>query len=152
MLGGERFELVHLGPAHSPEDLMIALPDEGVIFSGDVLFEGRVPFVGEADSKGWLAAIDRLLAQHPRLLVSGHGPPSREPAAALRLTRDDLLFLRRVMGAAVQDLVPFDEAYAAVDWRRFSHLPAFAQANRINAYGTYLTMEREMLDAAAHPR
>jgi glyoxylase-like metal-dependent hydrolase (beta-lactamase superfamily II) len=150
-LGGKRFQLVHLGPAHSPEDLMIVLPGEGVVFSGDVIFAGRVPFVGEADSRGWLAAIDRLLAERPRLLVSGHGPASRDPAAALRLTRDYLVHLRKVMGAAVQDLVPFDEAYAAADWSAFSKLPAFEQANRINAYGTYLTMEREMLDAAAHP-
>lgn len=148
-LGGKRFELVHLGPAHSPEDLMIALPAEGVIFSGDVIFEGRIPFVGEADSKGWLVAIDRLLARHPRLLVSGHGPASRDPAAALALTRDYLRYLREVMGKAVEDLVDFDEAYAAADWSAFSGLPAFDQANRVNAYGTYLTLERETLDAAA---
>lgn len=151
VLGGKRFDLVHLGPAHSPEDLMIALPDEGVIFSGDVIFEGRIPFVGEADSKNWLRAIDRLLARHPRLLVSGHGPASRDPAAALTLTRDYLLYLREVMGKAAADMVDFDEAYAATDWSRFSHLPAFADANRINAYGTYLTMQKELLDAAAHP-
>jgi glyoxylase-like metal-dependent hydrolase (beta-lactamase superfamily II) len=147
-LGGTRFELVHLGPAHSPEDLMVVLPDEGVVFSGDVIFAGRIPFVGEADSKRWLAAIDRLLERHPKLLVSGHGPASRDPEAHLALTRDYLLHLRKVMGAAVQDLVPFDEAYAAADWSAFAGLPAFDPANRINAYGTYLTMEREMLEAS----
>lgn len=151
-LGGKRFQLVHLGPAHSPEDLMIALPDEGVILSGDVIFEGRIPFVGEADSKGWLAAIDRLLAAHPRLLVSGHGPASRDPVAALALTRRYLVYLRQVMGKAAEELVDFDEAYAAADWSAFSRLPAFDAANRINAFGTYLTMQRETLDAAAHPR
>lgn len=147
-LGGTRFELVHLGPAHSPEDLMIVLPAEGIVFSGDVIFAGRVPYVGEADSRHWLAAIDRLLERRPRLLVSGHGPASRDPSAALTLTRDYLVHLRKVMGAAVQDLVPFEEAYAAADWSAFSDLPAFEQANRVNAYGTYLTMERELLDAA----
>ncbi len=146
-MGGVRFEIVHLGPAHSPEDLMVVLPDDGVVFSGDILFAGRIPFVGEADSKRWLAAIDRVLALRPKVLVSGHGPASRDPAADLVLTRDYLLYLRKVMGAAVEDMVPFDEAYAAADWSAFSRLPAFAQANRINAYGTYLTMEREMLEA-----
>ena len=37
------------------------------------------------------------------------------------------------------------EAYARTDWRRFSNLPAFEAANRINAYGTYLLLERESL-------
>ncbi|ABC82048.1 MBL fold metallo-hydrolase [Anaeromyxobacter dehalogenans] len=146
-LGGARFEVVRLGPAHSPEDLMVVLPDDGVVFSGDVIFAGRIPFVGEADSRRWLAAIDRLLERRPKLLVSGHGPASRDPATHLALTRDYLRHLRAVMGAAVQDLVPFEEAYAAADWSAYAKLPAFEPANRINAYGTYLTMEREMLEA-----
>lgn len=146
-LGGVSFDLVHLGPAHAPDDLMVFLPGEGVVFSGDVIFGGRIPFVGEADSKRWLSAIDRLLERRAKLLVPGHGPATRDPAAHLALTRDYLLHLRKAMGEAVQDLVPFDEAYARTDWTRFSRLPAFEQANRINAYGTYLTLEREMLEA-----
>jgi hypothetical protein len=38
---------------------------------------------------------------------------------------------------------PFDEAYARVDWSRFEHLPLFRAANRMNAYNTYLLMERQ---------
>ncbi len=49
------------------------------------------------------------------------------------------------MGKAVADFVPFDEAYARTDWARYAELPAFEAANRINAYGTYLLMERESL-------
>ena len=148
-MGGVRFEIVYLGPAHSPEDVTIVLPDEGVVFSGDILFAGRIPFVGEADSRRWLAAIDRLLQRRPRLLVSGHGPPSRHPEADLTLTRDYLTYLRKQMGTAARDMIPFEQAYAATDWSAFSKLPAFEQANRINAYGTFLTMEREMLETPA---
>jgi glyoxylase-like metal-dependent hydrolase (beta-lactamase superfamily II) len=144
-LGGIRFEVQHMGPAHSPEDVIVVLPDEGVIFSGDILFAGRIPFVGEADSRQWLARIDRLLAAAPRIIVTGHGPVSRDPAKDLTLTRDYLLFLREAMGRAVEDFVPFDEAYARTDWGRFAQMPAFDAANRVNAYGSYLTMERELL-------
>jgi glyoxylase-like metal-dependent hydrolase (beta-lactamase superfamily II) len=144
-LGGVRFEVSHMGPAHSPEDLIVAVPAEGVIFIGDILFTGRVPFVGQADSKRWLERIDRLLAMNPVLMVTGHGAVSRDPRKDLVLTRDYLLYLREVMGKAVEALVPFDEAYAKADWSRFAKVPAFDAANRINAYGTYLLMEREML-------
>jgi hypothetical protein len=51
------------------------------------------------------------------------------------------------MGAAVQELVPFDDAYAATDWSAWSSLPAFDQANRANAYATYVGMQRELLEA-----
>ena len=69
----------------------------------------------------------------------------RDPKKDLVLTRDYLVFLRQAMGKAVEDFVPFGEAYAKVDWGRFSKVPAFEAANRINAYGTYLLMEREFL-------
>jgi glyoxylase-like metal-dependent hydrolase (beta-lactamase superfamily II) len=144
-LGTTRFEVYHLGPAHSPEDVIVVLPGEGVVFSGDILFAGRIPFVGEADSKRWLERIDRLLAMKPRIMITGHGTVSRDPAKDLALTRDYLVYLRKVMGKAVEDFVPFEDAYAKTDWSRFAKVPAFEAANRINAYGTYLLMERESL-------
>ncbi len=144
-LGGVDFEIDHLGPAHSPEDVIVVLPKEGVIFGGDILVAGRIPFVGAADSRQWLARIDRLLRLKPRVIVTGHGEASRDPARDLALTRDYLVFLRKAMGKAVEDFVPFDEAYAKVDWGRFAKVPAFDAANRVNAYGTYLLMERELL-------
>lgn len=144
-LGGVAFEVIYMGPAHSPEDVILALPGEGVIFVGDILFAGRIPFVGEADSKRWLEKIGQLLALKPTLMVTGHGAVSREPVKDLALTRDYLVYLRENMGRAVEELTPFDEAYAKTDWSRFSKLPAFDAANRVNAYGTYLLMEREML-------
>ena len=145
VLGGVRFEVDHLGPAHSPEDSIVVLPDDGVIFAGDILVSGRIPYVGAADSKAWLAHIDRLLAMKPRVMVTGHGAVSHDPARDLALTRDYLRYLRETMGRAAEELTPFEEAYDKTDWSRFSSLPAFAAANRANAYDTYLLMERELL-------
>jgi glyoxylase-like metal-dependent hydrolase (beta-lactamase superfamily II) len=144
-LGGMAFEVLYMGPAHSPEDVIVALPGEGVIFVGDILFAGRIPFVGEADSRRWLEKIDQLLRLKPTLMVTGHGQVSREPVKDLALTRDYLVYLRENMGRAVEELTPFDDAYAKTDWSRFAKLPAFDAANRVNAFGTYLLMEREML-------
>lgn len=144
-LGGLTFDLIHLGPAHSPEDLVVVVREEQMIFSGDIIFTGRIPFVGEADSKRWLQTMDRLIALQPKLMVTGHGRVSTAPAADLVLTRDYLLYLRETMGRAVEDFVPFEEAYAKTDWSRYAKIPAFDAANRINAYGQYLVMERELL-------
>jgi glyoxylase-like metal-dependent hydrolase (beta-lactamase superfamily II) len=144
-LGGLHFEIIHMGPAHSPEDIVLIVREDQLIFSGDIIFTGRIPFVGQADSKRWLQTMDRLLRLQPKIMVTGHGPVSRDPAKDLMLTRDYLTFLRAVMGKAAADLEPFEEAYAKTDWSRFAKLPAFDAANRINAYGTYLLMEREFL-------
>jgi glyoxylase-like metal-dependent hydrolase (beta-lactamase superfamily II) len=144
-LGGLDFDVVYMGPAHAPDDVVVILRQERLIFCGDIIVSGRIPFVGEADSRRWLSAIDRLLALRPVIMVPGHGPVSRDPARDLVFTRDYLLYLRQQMGRAVADLVPFDQAYAATDWSRYAGVPAFEAANRINAYGTYLLMEKESL-------
>jgi glyoxylase-like metal-dependent hydrolase (beta-lactamase superfamily II) len=142
-LGGVRFVLRPVGPAHTPEDLVVFLPDQGVLYGGDLVFRGRIPFVGQADSRAWIHTLERLLAWKPRVLVPGHGPASTEPLADIALTRDYLLFLRERMGAAAREMEPFDQAYARTDWSRFAGLPLFDAANRMNAYNTYLLMEQE---------
>lgn len=145
-MGKLTFRLYHAGPAHSPEDLMMLVQEEGVLFAGDLIFAGRIPFVGTADSRSWLAALDKLAAFKPRFVVTGHGPVSTDAQADIKLTRDYLLYLRQEMGKAVDDFVSFDEAYGRTDWSRFSSLPAFDEANRRNAYNTFLLMERESLE------
>jgi glyoxylase-like metal-dependent hydrolase (beta-lactamase superfamily II) len=133
----------HVGPAHTAEDLVVFVPMLGVLFSGDLFFRGRIPFVGQADSRQWIASLDRLIDYRPRLVVPGHGPVSTEPLADLVLTRDYLKYLRSSMGAAARDLEPFEEAYAKADWSRYEKLPLFRAANRMNAYNTYLLMEQQ---------
>ena len=144
-MGGLHFLLRFVGPAHTAEDMAMLVKEDGVLYTGDLVFRGRVPFVGDADSKAWLAALDKLIALKPRVMVAGHGAASFKPQLDLNFTRDYLLFLRTSMGKAVADLVPFDEAYAHTDWRKYAKLPAFKQANRANAYNTYLLMEKESL-------
>lgn len=141
-VGGIEFVLQPAGPAHTAEDLVVFLPRQRVLIAGDLVFRGRIPFVGQADSGRWIEALDRLIGFDATLIVPGHGPVSSSATADLQLTRDYLLHLRKTMGEAARNLEPFEEAYAQADWSRFEHLPLFRAANRINAYNTYLLMER----------
>lgn len=144
-LGSHSFTLQPFGPVHSDGDVTMLVQPGAVLYSGDLIFEGRIPFVGDADSRRWLESLDRLLAGNLEVLVPGHGAASREPKATLVLTRDYLAFLRDTMGKAVADMTPFEEAYDAVDWSRYKGLPAFDSANRRNAYAVYLGMENEAM-------
>lgn len=146
-LGGITFRVLYAEGAHSPEDVMMYVVEERVLFAGDLLFAGRVPFVGTADSKGWLKAMDKMIAVKPAIVIPGHGAASTNVERDLVLTRDYLVYLRETMGRAVADLDSFDDAYARTDWSKFRGLPAFEQANRINAYGTYLLLEQEALNS-----
>lgn len=142
-IGGTDFVLQHMGPAHTPEDTAIFLPKTGVLFIGDVVFRNRIPYVGQADSRHWIAALDALLKLPVKVMVPGHGPASEEPKKDMQLTRDYLEFLRASMAKAAQNLDPFEDAYKATDWSRFEGYPLFKEANRMNAYNTYLLMEQE---------
>jgi glyoxylase-like metal-dependent hydrolase (beta-lactamase superfamily II) len=142
-MGGVHFALRYVGPAHSREDMAMLVKEDRVLFAGDLVFRGRIPFVGDADSRAWISALDTLMAMNPRVLVPGHGAPSRAPRVDLTFTRDYLRFLRHQMGQAAHNLVPFDEAYEAVNWSKYRAMPAFDEANRINAYNQYLRLEQE---------
>ena len=143
VVGGVRLVLQPLGPAHTPEDLVVFLPAEKVLFVGDLVFRGRLPFVGQADSRQWIKSLDALLAFDARVVVPGHGPVSNVARQDVELTRDYLKYLRETMGRAARNLEPFEDAYRQTDWSRFEQLPLFRFANRMNAFNTFLLMERE---------
>ena len=144
-LGDVNFVINYMGKAHSAGDLTMLVENDKVLFSGDIIFEGRVPFVGSSDSKNWLNTLTHLETKGLAALIPGHGPASTKPSDTIALTRKYLAYLRQTMGAAVEEFTPFDEVYTATDWSEFKDLPAFTEANRTNAYQVYLSMEEELL-------
>ncbi len=142
-IGGVEFQIKIVGPSHTPEDLVVYLPGEKVLFAGDLVFRSRIPYVGKADSRHWILALEKLLAFDAGVIVPGHGPLSHEARKDMQLTRDYLRYLRVSMGKAAANLEPFDDAYKNTDWSEFEHLPLFRVANRMNAYNTYLLLEQE---------
>ncbi|MCB5181024.1 MBL fold metallo-hydrolase [Streptomyces antimicrobicus] len=73
--GGIRIELLHLGPAaHTTNDIAVWLPEQRVLFTGDVVMSGITPFCLMGSVSGSLAALDRLRALDPLVVVPGHGP------------------------------------------------------------------------------
>ena len=142
-LGSIDFVVDHVGPAHTPEDVVVFVPQLGVLFAGDLFFQGRIPFVGQADSRLWIQALNRLMKYQPKIVIPGHGPASTNPMVDMTMTRDYLLYLRKTMGEAAKNMEPFEEVYAKTDWSRFESIPLFRVANRMNAYNTYLLMEQQ---------
>lgn len=72
-IGARRAELIHVGPAHTTNDVVVWLPDERVLFAGDVVLSGSTPFNLMGSVSGALIAIDRLRKLGPRTVVCGHG-------------------------------------------------------------------------------
>jgi len=145
-LGGKTFRLFHAGPAHSPDDIIMVVEETGVVFAGDIVFDGRIPFLGDdaLDSENWIRRLEDVKALEPTFLIPGHGEATEHAERAVLFTRDYLIKLREHMAAAVEDMMTFDEAYAAMDWSDYEDLPAFAETNRSNANAIFLEMEEKL--------
>jgi glyoxylase-like metal-dependent hydrolase (beta-lactamase superfamily II) len=73
-VGGRRVELRFCGRGHTDHDLVVVVPDAGVMFAGDLVEEGAPPSYGDdAFPLEWPATLDRLLALAPPVVVPGHG-------------------------------------------------------------------------------
>jgi glyoxylase-like metal-dependent hydrolase (beta-lactamase superfamily II) len=75
-LGGVKVELIYAGPSHVDGSVLVYLPDEKVLFAGDVLFTDFHPFLGEGDLAGWQKALDYIEDLEVEKIVPGHGPLS----------------------------------------------------------------------------
>lgn len=73
-VGSLRAELLHLGPAHTTGDTVVWLPEQRVLFTGDLVMAGATPFCPMGSVSGSLEALRALRALGARTVVPGHGP------------------------------------------------------------------------------
>jgi len=148
-VGDRRFVLLYAGPAHSASDLMMIVEPDQVLFAGDIVQNGRIPFMNsdDVDTVRWLSSLDAVAALKPSFIVPGHGKPSTAADDAIGFTRDYILFVRAAMGRAVDSWTDFDAAYAATDWSAYRNIPAFSSNNRGNAYRIFLELEQSQFKA-----
>ena len=93
--GERRGELIQVGPAHTAGDVIAWLPDERVVFTGDILFIGGTPIMWAGPIGNWIAACELIESLDPAVIVPGHGPLTdlagvRAVAAYLRTVRDGI--------------------------------------------------------------
>ncbi|MDW5594736.1 MBL fold metallo-hydrolase [Conexibacter stalactiti] len=72
-VGGRELRLTEVGPAHTAGDLVIHVPDAGVVFGADILFFGVTPAMWAGPLANWLRALDLLLSLDADVYVPGHG-------------------------------------------------------------------------------
>lgn len=79
-VGDRLVSLIEVGPAHTRGDVVVHLPAESVVFTGDILFHGGHPIVWAGPVANWIKACERVLELGPAVIVPGHGPVA-EPSA-----------------------------------------------------------------------
>jgi cyclase len=117
-LGDRRIELMHLGTGHTVDDVLVYLPEEKLLFAGDVAFHYVTPLAFEGHISGWIRVIDAIEAMEVETIVPGHGPVG--DTSDLREMRDYLALVRREARRGFQEGAPPEEVVRRIKLGRFS--------------------------------
>ena len=141
-MGGRHIELIKLGPAHSPGDIMLWMPEEKLIITGDMAFHERMlPVFEHTDTAGWLETWEDFAALGAEHVIPGHGGPT-DMAEVTKYTRDYLTYMR----SEIQKILDADgdeqQAYK-IDQSAYEHLDTYEFLALQNAGRIYRSMEFE---------
>jgi glyoxylase-like metal-dependent hydrolase (beta-lactamase superfamily II) len=130
-LGRRRVEIMQLGRGHTKGDTVAWLPDERVLFSGDLVEYGAAPYTGDAYLTDWPTTLDRVRALGAQNLVPGRGDALTDldqVTAGIAGTQD---FITSMFGVVCQGVAEgkslkevYDQAYATLE-PRFGHWVIF---------------------------
>ena len=142
-LGSTVIQLLHFGHAHTPGDMVVWLPQQKIIFAGDIVYTQRMLGVLPLSHSGsWVRVFDKLAQLDPKTVIPGHGHPTNLERAR-KETRDYLVYLREEVGKSFDKGDTLQDAVDMIDQSRFKHLANFDQLARRNANQVYLEMEKE---------
>jgi cyclase len=71
-LGGVKYEVIHMG-GHTPDSSIVWLPEKRVLYASDLIFQGRYPYIFDADIPAWINALNQLLEFDAEAIIPGHG-------------------------------------------------------------------------------
>jgi cyclase len=119
--GERRIELLHFGtPAHTTNDIIVWLPQERILFAGDLAFNGGTPFALSGSIAGWLDVLAALGGLDPAVVIPGHGAPGGPEV--LDETAGYLKFVQHAAaGAHAAGITPL-QAAAELDLGRYAEL------------------------------
>lgn len=142
-LGGLQIEARYLGPAHSPGDIVVWLPQKELVISGDMAFHERMlPIFEHTMTADWIETWDNEFEKLNALyVIPGHGHPTNMDQVR-RYTRDYLIYLREKVGTHLDEGGDLADAYY-VDQSPYAHLDTFEELATKNAGRVYEQMEFE---------
>lgn len=123
------------GPAHCDCDVVIYFDKSGVIFLGDLFFNGRFPWFGDCDLNGWIASLDRVLTMDLKTIIPGHGPPASLKEVAQ--FRNLLAALRRGVEAALRGGLTEDAAAHEVVLADYAGMQRYKEWMHYNIRSAY---------------
>jgi glyoxylase-like metal-dependent hydrolase (beta-lactamase superfamily II) len=132
----------------------IIIAQKKVLISRDIVFGGRVPFLGSGNSKSWIECLDKILELEPEVLLLGHGEPlfgKKNIKRQVAWTKKYIQDIRSVVKKLYKEGLSLEEVHARANEEMpkidttYSQLPVFFDVNPVNAYHPHFEIEREVL-------
>ena len=141
-MGDRRIELLLLGPAHSPGDISVWLPQQKLVIAGDIAFHQRMlPVFEHTDTAAWIETWKNFEALGAEIVIPGHGTPT-DMATVTRYTRDYLLDVRGQIGTLIEAGGSLEDVHT-IDQSAYRHLDTYDELSRLNASTIFRAMEFE---------
>ena len=141
-VGEERIEILHLGPTHSPGDIVVWLPDRKLVIAGDMAFHERLlPVFEDTDTAGWVETWQQFAELGADIVVPGHGKPTTM-LEVTKYTHDYLVFLRGAIAEILDAGGSLIDAYK-IDQSAYRHLDTFNELAGLNVDRIFRSMEFE---------
>jgi glyoxylase-like metal-dependent hydrolase (beta-lactamase superfamily II) len=141
-LGDERIEVLHLGPTHSPGDVIVWLPKQKLVITGDMAFYNRMlPIMEHTDTAGWLETWEKFAALNAEIVIPGHGGPTNMQEVT-KHTKDYLVYMRAEVSKLLEEGASLHEA-TKIDQSAYQNLDVFEELALRNASTLYRAMEFE---------
>lgn len=141
-LGGVDLELHHFGAAHTVGDIMVWMPKEKIMFSGDIVFVDRALGTGPAKNiNSWISVFEKMASFKPKHIIPGHGQLTNL-TTAIKDTYDYLVFLRDTIRKLIEDDGDMLDA-TNINQDKFKYLKNFEGISRKNAQNAFQQLEFE---------
>lgn len=142
-MGEFHIEVLHLGPAHSPGDIQVWLPEQGLMIAGDIAFHERMlPIFADVCTSCWIETWEtKFEPLAPTWIIPGHGRPTNL-AQVRRYTHDYLVYLRERIAEHLEAGGDLAGAYY-VDQSPYASLDTFEELATKNAGVVFVEMEFE---------
>ncbi len=124
-VGDKTVEVINVGPAHTDGDVLVHVPDDSTVFTGDILFIDGTPLIWAGPVSNWIRACDEILAMEAETIVPGHGPLT--DAAGVRQVSQYLTYIDEQARMRYADGMSWQDAARDID---------------LGPYGDWLDFER----------
>ncbi len=136
-MGNVEIQVIPITPAHTNTDLMIYLPKEEILFVGDMVNKGRIPFAGDrnASSRGWVKYLETMKTYKIRMLLTGHNNPLDKSAIDFNLGY--LKYMRKEIARMKDEGLTIDQVKAKLRKTPYTKGDKVDFFHNLNIYAMY---------------